>query len=241
VTNIVLLNNVDHADLAVARGYGAAFGDAVNQALVFPTEFEALQREYVILFRQDGQGALQSVAILGLDRDENLYLDGDAWRARHVPAIQRRGPFSIGLRRAEGSDAPPDLKINIDLDHPRVTAGGGEPVFRRHGGATPYLDDVSRALSTIYDGLEMTAPMFQAFAEAGLIEPVAIDITVGEARRYDLPDFFTIRRERLDALDGAALERLHRAGWLAAAFQVASSLGNIERLVEMKNRKEGWS
>lgn len=45
MTDIVLLNNIDHAQLRVAQGYGAAFGDAVNQALVFPTEFEALQRD----------------------------------------------------------------------------------------------------------------------------------------------------------------------------------------------------
>jgi hypothetical protein len=239
VTQIVLLDNVDHAELRVSQGYGAAFGDAVNQLLVFPTEFEALQREYPILFRQDDQGALQAVVLLGLDRDENLYLDGAAWRARYVPAIQRRGPFSIGLSIAD--PAQPDLKINVDLDHPRVRAGDGEPVFRRHGGATPYLDDVNGALSTIYEGLETMGPMFAAFADAQLIEPVAIDITVGEGQRYDLEDFYAIQQDRLAALDGAALERLHRGGWLALAFHAASSLANIQRLIEMKALKEGWA
>ncbi len=241
MTKIVLLNNVDHADLCVVQGYGARFGDAVNQALVFPTEFEALQREYVILLRQDEQNGLRAVVLLGLDRDENLFLDGDAWRARTVPAIQRRGPFSIGLNTNSATGPRGDARINVDLDHPRVTLEGGEPVFRRHGGATDYLEQVNLTLATLYDGLEVAGPMYAAWAEAGLIEPVAIDITVGEGRRYDLDNVLSISRDRLAALDGPVLERLHRPGWLAPAFQVASSLANIDRLVEMKNRKEGWA
>lgn len=240
MTNIVLLDNVDHADLRVAQGYGPAFGDAINQARVFPTEFEALQREYPILFRRDATGVMQAVVLLGLDRDENLFLADGGWRARYVPAIQRRGPFSIRVETAPGSGVQ-DLKINVDLDDPRITADGGEPVFRRHGGATPYLDAVSLALQTLYEGVEASEPMFRALSDAGLIEPVAISITVGEALRYDLEDFHAVSRERLAALDGPALERLHRAGWLATAFHAASSLSNIDRLIEMKNRKEGWA
>uniref|UniRef100_UPI0025F8E060 SapC family protein n=1 Tax=uncultured Caulobacter sp. TaxID=158749 RepID=UPI0025F8E060 len=97
--NRVLLNNVDHADLRVIVSYGVAYGDALNQVLVLPTEFEAVQREYPILIRKDAAGAWQAVALLGLDRDENLFLDETGWNARYVPAVQRRGPFSIALQR----------------------------------------------------------------------------------------------------------------------------------------------
>jgi hypothetical protein len=56
MNSVVMLNNVDHHDLRVATGYGAAFGDAINQVLIFPTEFEAVAREYPILFRREEQG-----------------------------------------------------------------------------------------------------------------------------------------------------------------------------------------
>ena len=45
MSNTVLLNNVDHADLKVSTARGEAFGDGVNQAVVVPTEFLELQRE----------------------------------------------------------------------------------------------------------------------------------------------------------------------------------------------------
>ena len=236
MTSIVLLNNIDHADLQVRGGYGVEFGDAVNQTRVFPAEFEALQREYPILFRRDGAGAFYSIVLLGLDRDENLFLSGDEWRARYVPAAHRRGPFSIGLQVGQ-TGAEREAKINVDLDHPRLLGGSGDPVFLRHGGAAPCLDRASDALSIVYDGLEREASMFTAFEAAGLIEPVAIDITVGEGDRYDLDGVHTLSRERLDRLDGATLEALHRAGWLAVAIQAVSSLGNIDHLIALKTAK----
>lgn len=239
MTQIVLLNNVDHAELRVARRFGAATGDAVNQALVFPSEFEALQREYVILFRRDGD-SFQSVALLGLDRDENLFLDGDIWRARYVPAVQARGPFSIGLHR-EGPAGDPEPKVNIDLDDPRVGDPDGEVLFLRHGGAAPCLENANHTLSSLYRGMEMVVPMFRAFEQADLLEPVAIDVTVAAGRRYDLEDIFTIGRDRLLNLDGPTLDTLNKAGWLAPAIHAASSLGNLDALVTMKNRKDGWS
>jgi hypothetical protein len=150
MTNRVLLNNVDHGDLRVVTGYGAAFGDNINQVLVFPTEFEAVQREYPIFFRKDADGAFQAVALLGLDRDENLFLDQRGWNARYVPAVQQRGPFSIALRERDG-----EPMIHVDLDHPRVRAGEGEPVFLPAGGNSPYLQQVARLLGLIYDGLEI--------------------------------------------------------------------------------------
>ena len=102
MTNRVLLNNVEHRDLRVVTRHSVDFGDAINQVLVFPTEFEDLQREYPILFRRDAEGNIQAVALLGLDRDENLFLDGEGWHARYVPAVQRCGPFSIGLHPCSG-------------------------------------------------------------------------------------------------------------------------------------------
>ena len=43
--------------------------------------------------------------------------------------------------------------------------------------------------------------------------------------------------KRLEALDGAALERLNKAGYLQLAMLVISSLGNISWLIELKNRR----
>ena len=75
MANRVLLDNVTHKDLKVRTGYASEFGDNLNNALVFPTEFAFVLREYPILFKRGGNDELHAVALLGLDEDENLFLD----------------------------------------------------------------------------------------------------------------------------------------------------------------------
>jgi len=237
MTNRILLNNVDHGDLAVSPRFGAAFGDQVNSVRLFPTEYEEASREYAILFRHDADSAQTfAVALLGLDADENLFLEGESWNARYIPAVQSRGPFSIGLQRnADGT--PGEAMIHIDLDDPRVAGGkAGHPVFLPQGGNAPYLNKIIEILRTISDGLEIEPAMIAALAEFELLQPVQLQVQIDDSRRYDLVDFLTVDAGRLAALDGAALEKLHRAGFLRLAVAATAPPWNISRLSELKNR-----
>lgn len=231
--NRVLLNNVDHHDLRVITRRGAEFGDAVSQVMVFPTEFEAVQREYPIVFRRDGEGALRPVALLGLARGENLFLNGEGgWRASYVPALLSRGPFSIAA-----PDAPDgEPMIRVDLDDPRVSRSEGTPVFLPQGGNAPYLEQVTAVLRTIYVGHHLLDPMIAAFEAAGLLRPVNLEARVAEGEVYAIPDALVIDRERLAALKAEELAALHQGGFLQAAFLAAASLGMVQRLVELKAR-----
>ncbi|MBO9713738.1 SapC family protein [Sphingomonas sp.] len=234
MTNRVLLNNVDHPDLTVAVRHGAEFGDQVNQLLVFPTEFAEIQREFPILFQPDGDGGYNPVALLGLERDENLFLGPEGWESRYIPAIQRRGPFSIALKPGEDE---PEVMIEVDLDDPRVGRNAGELLFLEHGGSTPYLLHVTDALRTIYEGHQAIAPMFAAFEAHGLLRPVDIEIALNEERRIRVTGYFAIDDERLASLDGAALEVLNRSGFLRLAMLVSASLANLQRLIERKGAR----
>lgn len=234
----VLLDNVEHHDLRIITRHGPEYGDATNQTLVVPTEYEALQREYPIFFRQNREGGFESFVLLGFDNNENLFLDGDVWQARYIPAILTRGPFMIGFRGdAADSDGRREPVIHVDLDHPRVSHSEGEPLFLTHGGNAPALERTANALRALHVGAEMSAAMFAAFIAAGLIAPVDIKIRLDERTEYDLPGLFSISAEALAGLDGPALAKLHAEGFLALAFHVVSSTGNINRLIEIKTRR----
>lgn len=228
----VLLNNVDHHDLRIITRGGAEFGDAVNQVMVLPTEFEAVQREFAIVLRPDASSKLRPVALLGLAKDENLFLDPQhGWTSTHVPALLQRGPFSIAA--PEQADAEP--MIRVDLDHPRASRTEGTPVFLPHGGHTRYLEQMTEVLRAIYIGYHLLDPMVAAFDAAGLLQPINLELAVSEGQVYAVSDAVTIDRARLAALTGAELEALHRAGFLQSAFLIAASLGNVQRLVERKS------
>ena len=235
--NRVLLNNVDHADLRVAIRAGADFGDSVNQLPIFPAEFEEVQRSFPIIFRQEGE-VIQAYALLGLDRDENLFLEGDRWNSAYVPAFQRRGPFSIALGQAKPGDAETNgAMIHVDLDDPRVGASDGLPVFREHGGNAPLLDHMIGVLGTIYDGLEAAPAIYAAWQEAGLFQQITIEVSLDDEHTYSIPDLLTINRQAISELSGELLEKLHRGGLLEGAILAGASLGNVQRLIELKNRK----
>ncbi|MCI4591693.1 SapC family protein [Sphingobium sp. BYY-5] len=233
MTKTMLLDNIAHADLRIAQRTGAAFGDAVNQTLIFPTEVEAVQREFPILIQKDAESAWQLTALLGLDRDENLFLGADGWTSRYVPAVHRRGPFLIGIQSRDGMDHP---VVHIDLDDPRV-GDEGEPLFLPHGGNGPHLDRVADTLRTIHEGHMMMQPMFAAFEMTGLLAPVALDIELDDAQRYAIHNRFTIDADRLAQLSGDDLLALNQTGFLGLAFAIRSSLANVEYLILRKRAR----
>lgn len=233
----VQINNIDHADLRVSPRAGAAFGDAANQALVFPAEFEELQREFAIVFRRRDEG-LQAYVLLGLDRDENLYLSGDYWTSHYVPASHQRGPFSIGMIRSADDDSSEPM-LHADMDDPRVGDEAGLPLFLEHGGNTPYLDHITGVLRLLYEGMQTAPAAYAALDEAGLLTTVTLTVDVSEEQRYTVPDVLVVDIERLAAVTGEPLERLHRSGVLRLAILAAASLGNIQQLIARKQALAG--
>lgn len=239
MTNHVMLNNIAHKDLRVITRYSAEFGDNVGTVLTFPTEYGDIQREYPIFFRKDpATGEYQSIALLGFSKDENLFLDDGGWQAAYVPGILARGPFLIGLGKvpneAEGRLEP---MVHVDLDDPRVSRNEGEPVFLPQGGNTRYLERIAAILNGLNQGISVSKPMFAAFTEFNLIEPVKVEINFTEEERYSLTGLHTISDEKLSKLDGAALEKLNRAGFLQGAFLVLASMNNVRKLIDMKHRR----
>jgi len=239
MTRHVMLNNVTHKDLRVITRYGAQFGDEVGTVLTFPTEYADVQREYPIFFRKDPtSGEYHSVALLGFEKNENLFLQQGRWLADYVPGIVVRGPFLIGFQeRDSGGELRQEPMIHVDMDHPRVSQTEGEPVFLPKGGNSPYLDHIAQVLRGIRAGLEMSKAMFAAFSALDLIGPVSLDVKLSVEEGYSVVGLHTIDQRKLAALDGASLERLNRAGFLQGAFLVIASMGNVKKLMAMKQRK----
>jgi hypothetical protein len=239
MTRHAMLNNVEHRGLRVITRHAAELGDNVGSVLTFPTEYADVQREYPIFFRKDPVTAeFQSIALLGFRKNENLFLNGRGWEASYIPGIVARGPFLIGFQEQQvDGEWRRNPVIHVDLDHPRISEAEGEPVFLPQGGNSPYLERIAIILNGIRDGLETGKAMFTAFTELDLIEPVDVEVRFGSDEQYSLRSLYTIGEEKLAALDGDALARLNRAGFLQGAFLVIASQGNVRRLIAMKQRR----
>lgn len=234
-----LLNNVAHKDLRIAARFGRAFGDDVGMVPAYPTEYAELQREYPIFFQRDGgTGEYRSVALLGFERDENLYLQGERWNAGYLPGHIARGPFLIGFQEQDVDSEPRrEAVIHVDLDHPRISFDEGEPVFLPQGGNSPYLEQVATVLRGIRDGVDGGKAMYDIFDSMGLIQPITLDIKFDDTHGAHVTGLLGIDRERLAALDAKSLHALHRSGYLEGAYLVLASMHNLRRLMAEKQRR----
>ena len=230
MSNPVLLNHVEHRDLRVDARRGAAFGDDVMYAPAVPAEFRSLQAHYPIVFQRDAAGGFHPLALFGLRRGENLFLDGERWDATYIPLAIERQPFLIGVSGAEPM-------VHVDLDHPRVRAGTGEALFQGPGIASEFLERASTTLLMLHDGLLATPAFFDALQRHQLLESFVLDIRLDDGSDNRLAGFHTIDERRLQALDGSALEQLSRDGHLLPAYMVLASLSRFRDLIERMNRR----
>ncbi len=235
----VVLSNVEHKDLKIDTRHCARYGDNVNRCLAFSPEFDELHKEYPILFHKDPEtSAFHAHAILGFDKDENLFLDDDGWSGNYVPALLARGPFLIGFQDQEiDGKMRKEPVIHIDMDNPRVGVDDGQAVFLPFGGDTPYLEQVMRTLQVIHQGAVSDKTLFSSLESMDLLEPVSIEVTLSNIDKINFHNYYTVNKEKLAQLDGDNLEKLNKSGVLNLAIFALSSLGNFNKLIELKNIK----
>ena len=232
---ITILTNDQHRSVAVDTRARPEYGDTVNRAVALSAEFNELHREFPLLLRKTNEEpGFVAHAILGFEKDENLFVEGDRWTSTFIPATMARGPFSLGyIRPEDGGNAPAGVKVMIDEQHPRLRAEG-QPVFLPLGGETPYLQGIKRVLQTVDAGLRVDRVLYRELLAMDLLEEVKIQISVFAELRYDFSGYHSINQEKLAALNAEQLLRLHRQGLLAPVYFLISSLGNFQRLVNLK-------
>jgi hypothetical protein len=230
-----ILSSDQHRSIAVDTRARPEYGDAVNRAIALSAEFNELHREFPLLLRKtDEAPGFIAHAILGFEKDENLFVVGDRWISTFIPATLARGPFSLGYIRAEKGDAAAaGINIMLDEQHPRLRAGG-EPVFLPLGGDTPYLEGIKRVLQTVDTGLRADRLLYRELVAMELLEEVKIEISVFPELRYDFSGYHTINQQKLAALNAGQLLRLHGQGLLGPIYFLISSLGNFQKLVNLK-------
>jgi hypothetical protein len=235
MTKPVLLNNIDHHDLRVITSRGAQYGDEVMCAPTFPSEFRTLQAHYPIVFRKTADAvSFEALALFGFHEGENLFLGPEGWDATDLPLAVERHPFLIGVDGEE-------LMVHIDLDNPRVNRAEGEALFLPHGGATEFLERMNSTLFAIHQGLQARRAFIDALLEHELLESFVFDIELDDGSQNRLLGFYTIHEDRLAALPGDALARLHRDGHLQPIYMALASLSQFRALIERKNRRHAAS
>ena len=236
MSNHQIVNSAEHAQLRVLAGHGAGLGDGVMACVTVPYEFRRIQAAFPILFRRDlSSGAFAAWALFGFEDGENLFLTGDRWEASYKPLALAIQPFLIGRSENEGEAG----QVHIDMAHARVTGAGDDGVrlFDESGQPSPCLEAMAGMLGDLDQGYRASGAFFAALERHQLLEPFSLEVPLADGSRHSLVGFHIIDEERLQALDGAALDELHREGHLMPLFMALASLSNLGDLVARKNRR----
>jgi hypothetical protein len=231
------LNTKEHRKLRVNTARGAEFGENVHLIPVIADELRNLVLDYPVFIMKDPEtDRFGMCALLGFEAHENLYLEGDRWNAIYLPAHIRRQPFILGFRGEERT--PENSLVSLDMDHKRVQEEVGELLFDDEGKATPYLENISQLLGGMMAGLESTRLFIELLSEHDLIEPAQINVTFGSGEMKSFEGLYTVNDEKLGELSGEVLQTMHKHGYLQAASLLIASMGQMQRLIDLKNSKQ---
>ena len=239
MANHQLLDNVTHKNLRVITERSAWYGDDMAATITFPLEFRRVQAEYPIAFQKNAEsGHFEPIAIFGFEEGENLFLGKDGWEADYVPLTIERQPFLIGFTVNEDGGVPlEEPVVHVDMDSPRISETDGVPVFLEHGGLSPYLERINSVLNAVHSGYLQNQEFSELLESLELLEPFQFQFDLDDGRKQTLGGLYTLHEERLAALDGDALAKLHAAGYLESVYMAMASIANFRTLIERKKKR----
>ncbi len=231
-----ILNVEQHKNLGYVEKYGSEYGHQVGAVMILPNEFAKAQREYPILFRKDSEtGRFFPVALLGLEENENLFLDqSSTWSTRYIPHAVKQGPFIIGLQQQETEQK---LVVYVDLNDSRIQQNTAPALFNVDGTSSSTLTEIRSVLLARHEGSERLEPMIEAFLKYDLLERVMLEIDLANGTTINFDAGYIVHIEKLMALENDAVVELHKSGFLSLAYNVADSVNNIQSLIDIKNAK----
>jgi hypothetical protein len=215
-----------HGKTSFAPVANYAFSAGVNAVPLMAVEILNAATEYAIVFTAAGDDVLPA-AVLGVRPDQNLYLSADSqWQAKYIPAFIRRYPFVFSA-----SEDGKTLTLCIDESHPGLNRDGrGERLFGDDGKPSAFTDGVLKFLQEYQAQFERTKVFGKHLKELGLLEPMQATVTTPKGETLSLGGFMAVSREKLRALDGAALASLAKTDELELLYLHLYSMRNFNQV-----------
>lgn len=226
---VVPLNKEVHGELYIEGIEGYAHTKKTNSVYIAAIEFLQISREYPIVFAQDGNDKLFPVALLGLEKNQNLFVDNKgAWIANYIPAYVRRYPFIL----ATADDNKDNFTVCIDESFPGFnTAKEGNALFDDKGEQSDILNQAVDFLQDYQTHVNLTALFCENLSKLDILEPMQANIERATGEKTTLGGFMGVNRDKLKALKPAKLAELLKSDQMELIFAHLASLSNLNSLI----------
>lgn len=230
----VAINSEIHLNSRIARSKDKfRFASSANFVLVTAVEFIDASKTYPLIFSEGANGEVVSLALLGLENGENLFVDHltGEWSANYVPAYVRRYPF---IPADVGSESFP---VCVDQEYEGFGTEEGERLFDEDGTATEYCRQVQAFLSDYQQQSLVTQGFAQKLKALGLLKSMDLNIQDLQGQNFAVQGFLIVDEEKLKGLDDEEVLSLFREGYLALIYMHLGSLRNLSRLIDLKAKR----
>jgi hypothetical protein len=229
---VVPLTAAQHQECSVETSANYSFSAKVNSVPLMAVEFPEAASEYAIVFAGSAENIMPAV-ILGLRRDENLFVGNDSsWGARYKPAFVRRYPFVF-------STTPDGERFVLCIDEAFSgfnREGRGQKLFDGDKKPTPYVDNILKFLQEYQVQFLRTQAVCQKIRELDLLEPMRAQVELRTGEKLSLGGFMAVNRAKLKALPGDKLAELAKTDELELLYLHLQSMRNFtglpDRLLE---------
>lgn len=230
---VVPLNKEQHGDLCIEPMEGYQHTRETNSLYIAAIEFPNVAREYPIVFGTGADGNIFPVVLLGLRKNENLFVnDKGEWQADYIPAYVRRYPFILASTEANGGN----FTVCIDESFPGFnTAKEGKPLFDKAGEQTDMLKQSVDFLKDYQNHVQLTTLFCDNLKKLDLLEPMQANIELKDGEKQTMGGFLGVNRERVKGLEPAKLAELVKSDQLELIYAHLSSLANLRGLTKRLN------
>ena len=129
--------------------------------------------------------------------------------------------------------------IAIDLEHPRISEGEGEPLFDEAGEPADALRRIQRALGLLVTGNEETGVASKHWCTNAWSSRSTFLSSFDDGDKLRFNGLYTVSMDAIHDLDDAAALSLFRKGYLRLAYTMAGSLKQIRRVGPPPQRSLG--
>ncbi len=233
MANIVPVKKEQHQNLKIATTRNISHVAGQHIIPVSAIEYAQSSASFpIVLVKNPDSERFRSVAMLGLEAGENLFLQDEKWTALSMPQSISMVPFSLGVDPEKENT----LTTCIDLDSEFVGEDKDLALFEADGEDSEMFVSVQKGLGRLFDNERMTENFIKELQENDLLQELELNIALQTGEKKKLVGIFTINEDKIKDLSDEKVLDFHKRGLFVPIYSMLGSLTQVNNLVQIRNR-----
>ena len=227
---VVPLNKEQHKSLYIEPVNGFGFAAETNSLYIAAIEFIKCVSDYVVVFGKDESENVYPVVLLGLQTNQNLYVnDKGEWNASYIPAYARRYPFILAAPESNEGN----FTVCIDESFSGFNSKKeGQALFDKKGEQSAILKQAVDFLEDYQKNVTITTAFCNNLKSLDILEPMQANVELQSGDKYAIGGFQCVNRDKLKALPEDKLAGLLKSDQMELIFAHLLSLNNVSKMMQ---------